>query len=47
MLIDPWGEIVASQADGAGVVVGDVDPARIAAVRSKLPALSHRVLGVV
>jgi deaminated glutathione amidase len=47
MLIDPWGEIVASQSDGAGVVVGEVNPARIAEVRSKLPALSHRVLGVV
>ena len=46
MLIDPWGEIVASQADGAGVVVGEVNPARIAEVRSKLPALSHRTLVV-
>jgi len=47
MLIDPWGEIVASLADGAGIVVGEVNPARIAEVRSKLPALSHRVLGIV
>jgi nitrilase len=44
MLIDPWGTVVASQADGEGVVVGDVDPARIADVRAKLPALSHRIL---
>jgi deaminated glutathione amidase len=46
MLIDPWGEIVASRAEGEGVVVGDVEPARIADVRAKLPALSHRILGV-
>lgn len=46
MLIDPWGKIVASQAEGVGVVVGDVDPERIADVRSKLPALSHRILHV-
>ena len=46
MLVDPWGAVVASRAEGAGVVVGDVDPARIADVRSKLPALSHRVLGM-
>lgn len=45
MLIDPWGEIVAEQAEGEGVVVGDVDPARLDEVRSRLPALSHRTLG--
>lgn len=44
MLIDPWGQVVAAQAEGEGVVVGDVDPARIADVRAKLPALSHRIL---
>jgi deaminated glutathione amidase len=44
MLIDPWGQVVASRPEGEGVVVGDVDPVRIADVRAKLPALSHRVL---
>lgn len=44
MLIDPWGTIVVSQDDGPGVVVGDVDPARIAEVRQQLPALTHRVM---
>lgn len=44
MLIDPWGQVVASRADGEGVVVGNVDPARLAEVRTKLPALSHRTL---
>ena len=43
LLIDPWGEIVAEHADGPGFVVGDVDPARLAAVRAELPALAHRV----
>jgi nitrilase len=43
-LIDPWGRIVAEREEGAGIVVGDVDPARIAEVREQLPALSHRVL---
>jgi nitrilase len=45
MLVDPWGEIVASQAEGEGVIVGDVDPSRIADVRERLPALAHRTLG--
>jgi len=44
LLIDPWGAIVAECDEGEGVIVGDVDPARIDAVRTQLPALSHRVL---
>ena len=44
MLIDPWGEIVAVLPEGEGVVVGDLDPARIAEVRENLPALKHRVM---
>ena len=44
LLIDPWGEIVAEQDEGPGIVVGDVDPARLADVRAQLPALGHRVL---
>lgn len=45
MLIDPWGEIVAQrEAEGPGVVVGDIDPARLAGVRQSLPAWRHRVL---
>jgi predicted amidohydrolase len=44
MLVDPWGAIVASKDEGPGIVVGDVDPARVAEARSKLPALTHRVM---
>jgi nitrilase len=44
MLVDPWGEIVASATEGPGVVIGDVDAARIARVRASLPALRHRTL---
>jgi predicted amidohydrolase len=44
MLVDPWGEMVDVCATGAGVVVGDLDPGRIAACRASLPALAHRVL---
>ena len=45
MLVDPWGAIVAMQGEGPGVVVGDIDPERLAEVRRQLPALAHRVLG--
>ncbi|WP_206951214.1 carbon-nitrogen hydrolase family protein [Trinickia acidisoli] len=44
MLIDPWGEIVAVQDEGPGVVAGDIDRARIDEVRRSLPAWRHRVL---
>ena len=44
MLIDPWGEIVAVQDEGPGVVAGDIDLARIDEVRRSLPAWRHRVL---
>lgn len=45
MIIDPWGEVLACRDEGEGVVVADLDPARIAAVRESLPALRHRCLG--
>ncbi|MBE0547253.1 MAG: carbon-nitrogen hydrolase family protein [Rubrivivax sp.] len=44
MVVDPWGEIVALCEEGEGVVVAEVDPARIAQVRMQLPALAHRRL---
>jgi nitrilase len=43
-LIDPWGEIVAVRDEGAGVVAGDLERARIDEVRQSLPAWRHRVL---
>jgi nitrilase len=44
LLADPWGEIVAERDEGPGIVMGDVDPARLTEVRTQLPALRHRVL---
>ncbi len=43
VLIDPWGETLALREEGPGVIVGDVDCARLAQVRASLPALAHRV----
>jgi len=42
MIIDPWGEILARMDKGEGVVMAELDPARIAEVRTSLPALRHR-----
>jgi nitrilase len=44
MIVDPWGEVLALQAEGEGVVLASVDAQRLAAVRTQLPALRHRRL---
>lgn len=44
MVVDPWGEVVAQQAEGEGVVLGEVDLQRMADVRMQLPAIRHRRL---
>ena len=45
MVVDPWGEVLAVQAqDGAAVVLADLDAARLVQVRTQLPALDHRRL---
>jgi len=43
VLFGPWGETLAQIDEGPGVIVGDVDPGRIARVRASLPSLTHRV----
>ncbi len=45
MLIDPWGEVLQCLPEGEGVVLGDIDPARMNDIRLSLPALRHRVIG--
>ena len=44
MVIDPWGEVLAQHAEGAGVVIAELDAGRQAQVRMQLPALEHKVL---
>jgi nitrilase len=44
MVVDPWGEVLAQQAEGAGVVAATLERERLAQVRAQLPALEHRVL---
>lgn len=45
LVIDAWGEVQAMRAEGAGVVLADLNAAELAARRAQLPALQHRVLG--
>lgn len=44
MIVDPWGEILASQAEGEGVVLAEVDTERLREVRAALPAQENRRL---
>jgi nitrilase len=44
MVIDPWGEVLNRLPQGPGVVLADIDPARLRSVRASLPALEHRKL---
>jgi nitrilase len=43
LAIDPWGQVLACQAHGEGVVLATLDTALLQQVRSNLPALQHRV----
>ena len=42
MIVGPWGEVVAEQAEGEAVVIAEIDPKRISEVRASLPALDNR-----
>jgi predicted amidohydrolase len=42
MIVDPWGVVLAQAGDGEGVAVADLDFARMAEIRERLPALRHR-----
>ncbi len=44
MVVEPWGQVLGQQAEGAGLVMAEVLASQLQRVRSRLPALSHRVL---
>ena len=44
MIIDPWGEILDVLPEGEGIVIADLDGTRLQSVRTRLPALQHRLL---
>jgi nitrilase len=44
LLLDPWGRVLAEQAEGEAVLVAEFNIAELAACRRQLPALAHRVL---
>jgi nitrilase len=44
MIVDPWGQVLAEQESGNGVVVADIDHARTRRLREEFPVLQHRRL---
>jgi len=42
MVIDPWGTVLAQQAEGEGMVMATLDKTAQHTMRQQLPALSHR-----
>jgi predicted amidohydrolase len=44
LIVDPWGDVIAQASEGEGIVVTEIDPARVERVRASLPSLRHRRL---
>ena len=44
MLINPWGDIQSEIASGEGIACGKLEKSLIQDIRSKLPALQHRII---
>ena len=41
LIIDPWGEVLADGGNEVGFIIAEVDPAKVAEARHKIPALEH------
>ncbi|CAN5357064.1 carbon-nitrogen hydrolase family protein [soil metagenome] len=42
LVVDPWGEVVLDMGDAPGLGFAEIDPARVADVRARIPVLAHR-----
>jgi predicted amidohydrolase len=41
LIVSPWGHVLAEGGTEPGVITADIDPAEVAAVRQRIPALRH------
>ena len=41
LIVDPWGEILADGGEEEGIVVAEIDPAKVTEARRRIPALTH------
>jgi predicted amidohydrolase len=42
MVIDPWGTVVTTAADGVGIATATIEPSRVESVRRQIPSLANR-----
>ncbi|MBA3450021.1 MAG: carbon-nitrogen hydrolase family protein [Chloroflexia bacterium] len=42
MVVDPWGTVLATAADGIGIATATIEPARVDTVRRQVPSLANR-----
>jgi predicted amidohydrolase len=42
LVIDPWGDVLLDMGEEAGLGFAEIDAARVAAVRARIPVLQHR-----
>lgn len=42
LVVDPWGEVLLDMGEAAGIGYAEIDPARIADVRARIPVIAHR-----
>ncbi len=42
LVVDPWGEVLLDMGEGGGLGFADIDEARVADVRGRVPAIRHR-----
>ncbi len=41
LIIDPWGEILADAGEAPGIIIAEIDPAKVPEVRAKIPSLGN------
>ena len=41
LIVDPWGEMLADGGTDEGVIIAEIDPAKVAEARARIPALAH------
>ena len=41
LIVDPWGEVLADGGEAPGIIHAEIDPARVAKIRSMMPSLQH------
>ncbi len=46
MFVDPWGKILGCISEGPGFVTGNIELEKITEIRTKLPALNHRIFNL-